>query len=238
MSTALFDPMSRRSGVAAQRNTAAGAEVYVQLAPGQSCILKTFAKTGISGARFEYWRPDVSAAARPLTGPWTLTFTAGGPTLPAARTSIDHLGSWTDLGGDDLKAFSGTAVYRTTFDAPGAGDQIIELGRVAESARVRVNGREVGAVIAAPWQVVVRRDTLRPTGNELEITVTNLGANRIADLDRRDPSWKHFYNTNYPARIAANRGPDGNFSAAKWAPRVSGLIGPVSLQPAIADVPQ
>jgi hypothetical protein len=67
--------------------------------------------------------------------------------------------------------------------------------------------------------------------NTLEITVTNLSVNRIADLDRRDPSWKKFYNTNYPARLPANRGADGNFSAARWTPRASGLLGPVTLTP-------
>jgi hypothetical protein len=56
-------------------------------------------------------------------------------------------------------------------------------------------------------------------------------ANRIADLDRRGVQWKKFYNTNFPARLAANRGPDGLFSAAKWAPLPSGLAGPVTLTP-------
>jgi hypothetical protein len=89
-------------------------------------------------------------------------------------------------------------------------------------------------VVAAPWQVLLPAEALRTGDNELEIRVTNLAANRIADLDRRDPSWKRFYNTNYPARSGANRGPDGNFSAAKWAPRPSGLLGPVTLAPLAA----
>ena len=139
-----------------------------------------------------------------------------------------------ELGGDDAKAFAGTASYRTTFRVSSKAAHVLELGRVAESARVRLNGRDIGALIAAPWQVVLPAELLRTDDNELEILVTNLAANRIADLDRRDPSWKHFYNTNYPARIGANRGPDGNFSAAKWPPRVSGLIGPVTLAPLAA----
>jgi hypothetical protein len=32
-----------------------------------------------------------------------------------------------------------------------------------------------------------------------------------------------------PARRRENAGPDGLFSAAKWAPRPSGLLGPVTL---------
>ena len=67
--------------------------------------------------------------------------------------------------------------------------------------------------------------------NVLEIEVTNLMANRIADLDRRGVAWKKFYNVNMPARLQTNRGEDGLFSAAKWAPLPSGLAGPVTLTP-------
>ena len=61
--------------------------------------------------------------------------------------------------------------------------------------------------------------------------VTNQMANRIADLDRRNVPWKRFYNVNFPARLPENRGPDGLFSAARWEPLESGLLGPVTLQP-------
>jgi hypothetical protein len=44
-------------------------------------------------------------------------------------------------------------------------------------------------------------------------------------------AWKKFYNTNFPARLGANRGADGMFSAAKWTPQPSGLAGPVTLTP-------
>jgi hypothetical protein len=56
-------------------------------------------------------------------------------------------------------------------------------------------------------------------------------ANRIADLDRRGVEWKKFYNTNFPARIPANRNEKGLFDASKWLPRESGLIGPVTITP-------
>jgi hypothetical protein len=67
----------------------------------------------------------------------------------------------------------------------------------------------------------------------LEVSVTNLSANRIADLDRRGVPWKKFYNVNMPARLPENRGADGLFSAAAWEPLPSGLLGPVTLMPVI-----
>jgi hypothetical protein len=61
--------------------------------------------------------------------------------------------------------------------------------------------------------------------------VSNLMANRIADMDRRGVVWKKFYNVNFPANRAENRNADGLFDASKWVPLDSGLLGPVTLTP-------
>jgi hypothetical protein len=159
-------------------------------------------------------------------------FIKGGPTLPA-RTEVTTLGSWTDWPGNGFQAFSGSATYTLKFPCP-AGESAgwqLDLGHVADNARVTLNGREIAAVLfQPPFAVTIPADRLLAE-NTLVVTVTNLAANRIADLDRRDPSWKKFYNTNMPARRRENAGPDGNFSAAKWTPRPSGLLGPVTLTP-------
>ncbi|HVS52121.1 MAG TPA: glycosyl hydrolase [Opitutaceae bacterium] len=226
---AIFDPMSGRRGVARTRATADGAlEVYLRVAPGESRILRTFAAR-VDGPAYVDW--DAAAEPALLDGAWTVKFVSGGPTLPAPA-QMTAPGSWTELEGDATRSFSGTASYTTTFASATGAPVSLDLGRVADSARVRLNGREVAALIAAPWRVVLDGDAgLKAGENTLEILVTNLAANRVADLDRRDPSWKKFYNANYPARIAANRGADGNFSAAKWLPRPAGLLGPVTLTP-------
>ena len=107
---------------------------------------------------------------------------------------------------------------------------MLNLPEVAESCRVRLNGHEIAALIHPPWQVIISADELQET-NVLEVEVTNLAANRIADLDRRGVLWKKFYNVNMPARLRENRGPDGLFTAAAWPVRPSGLSGPVTLTP-------
>ncbi len=222
---AIFDPNSARSGYATTRQSASGAtEVFMQLAPGETMLVKTFTAGTHAGAKYVFAKAKGEPVA--LSGAWSLRFADGGPTLPAAATMTD-LHSWTELDGDAVKAFSGTAIYTQKFTCPiASGDVLLDLGNVASSARVKLNGREIATLIAPPWHVLVPRSALVPGENTLEIAVTNLAANRIAELDRRDPSWKKFYNTNYPAR-GNNRGPDGNFSAAKWTPRASGLLGPV-----------
>ena len=74
-------------------------------------------------------------------------------------------------------------------------------------------------------------NSLLQRNNELEIRVSNLMANRMADLDKRGVNYKKFYNINFAARKRENTGPDGIFTAANWKPADSGLIGPVTLTP-------
>jgi hypothetical protein len=160
-----------------------------------------------------------------------MEFVNGGPELPPPVEEAE-LKSWTELGGDAVKAFSGTVRYTRRLPrlAQVTGDSRLELGSVAESARVKFNGTDLGVVFTAPWRVRIPGELWRDE-NVLEVEVANLMANRISDLDRRGVAWKKFYNTNMPARMGENRGADGNFSAANWAPRVSGLLGPVMLVP-------
>jgi hypothetical protein len=198
----------------------------LQLAPGESCVLKTF-DAPVKGPSFAYYK--TAGEAQPLNGKWSLRFVAGGPELPAS-TETDKPGSWTDLDGESVKRFSGTAVYTISFSMQGRGDWALDLGRVAESARVKLNGNELGVLINAPYRIRIPKELLREQ-NTLEVAVSNLMTNRIIDLDRRGVNWKKFYNTNMPARKRENAGPDGLFTAARWTPRESGLIGPVALIP-------
>ena len=158
--------------------------------------------------------------------------------LPAART-IDRLVSWTAFEGDDsVRSFSGTAAYSTTFNAPeGQADAWrLDLGRVHDSARVRLNGADLGTLIGPRFRIVLEKGSIK-AANVLEVFVTNLSANRIAALDRAGATWKKFYNVNMPARLPENRGGDGLFTAAKWEPLESGLLGPVVITPLAMAVP-
>ncbi|MBE2215613.1 MAG: glycoside hydrolase family 2 protein [Opitutaceae bacterium] len=232
-SAALFDPMTGAAGLAQLRSTVDGAtDVRLQLEPGASILVRGFADVR-SGAPWVYWRP--AGSARELAGPWSLSFTAGGPELPAA-VELATLRSWTETGGAGVRAFSGTARYVREFARPegGAAAYALDLGRVAVSARVVLNGRDLGVLFDAPYRLIVPAAELAER-NTLVIEVVNLGANRIADLDRRGVPWKKFYNVNMPPWRRENRGPDGLFSAAAWEPRESGLLGPVTLTPMPED---
>jgi hypothetical protein len=203
-------------------------EVYLQLEPGQSMIVRAFAGA-VNAPAWSYVKAEGESV--PLAGAWKLKFVEGGPALPREAT-LDKLASWTTLADPAAAAFAGTAVYSTTFDAPpdgGTGAFILDLGRVCESARVRLNGADVAALIQPPYRTVVR--SLKPTGNVLEVEVTNLSANRIRDLDRRKVNWKvmgdiNIVNIDYKPLDATN-----------WPIVDSGLLGPVTLRPAVMFEP-
>ena len=228
-SVALYNPMTAQTGMAALRNSANGQrEVYLQLLPGESCILETGLAT-TNSPMYAYTKP--AGKAQSLEGPWTISFVTGGPTLPAAR-EIKKLGSWTELDGDEVKAFSGTAKYTINFPKPTATAQRweLDLGEVAESARVQLNGRELGTLIGPTYRLVIPNDALKAS-NTLTVSVSNSMANRIADMDRKHIDWKKFYNVNISPRLREDRDANGLFTAERWSPKPSGLLGPVTLTP-------
>ena len=221
---AIMDPASGRTGIARLRTRKDGAaEVYLRLEPGASIILRSFDRPA-AGAPWRYRRP-VGAAVE-LRGTWSVSFLAGGPVLPASFRT-DTLVSWTEREDSEAGRFAGTARYTIRFDAPGeASAYLLDLGRVAESARVRLNGEDLGILFARPFNVDLGR--VRRSGNELQIEVTNLSANRIRDLDLRGVPWKVFEDINF---VGLDYKP---FDASGWPLQASGLLGPVRLQP-LAD---
>jgi hypothetical protein len=226
-SAVIFDPLTGRSGRAPVRKSAdQGMQVYLQLAPGQSRVVELSDKA-FDGPPWAHRR--TAGEPQSLGGTWTVSFTKGGPELPA-EVQTGELRSWTEFGGDQVKVFSGTAKYTLKFAKPQAvsGAWRLNLGRVAESCRVSLNGKELGTLIAPPFSIEIPADQLLEQ-NTLEVSVSNLMANRIADMDRRGSTWKRFYNANVAARDPTNRGAGNVFSAANWTPRESGLIGPVTL---------
>ena len=121
----------------------------------------------------------------------------------------------------------GAACYTTTFTLKHRADVeewMLDLGDVRESARVRINGQAVATLIAVPYRCLVGK-YLRPGVNTLEVEVTNLPANRIADMDRRDVPWRIYKDAN----IVNIHYKKDNYG--KWEPVPSGLLGPVHLIP-------
>jgi hypothetical protein len=226
VSAAIFNPMTEQFGTARIRTSGGNAtEVYARLSPGESLILAIY-NSQVSGNAYDFH--DQLSAPVELAGNWKVNFLEGGPVVPSSK-EISKLTSWTDFGGDDVKNFSGTASYTITFKKPGgkADAWLLDFGKLCESARVSLNGKEIAVLIGPRFNVVINNKLLK-SSNTLEVRVSNLMANRITYLDRNNVQWKKFYNVNFNARMPQNT-KNRIFDASSWQPLESGLIGPVTI---------
>ena len=174
-------------------------------------------------------------AAIPIPGPWDVAFQPG----RGAPESVvfDTLTDWTTHPDGGIKYFSGTATYRTRFqltEAQATGKAILNLGKVAALAQVRINGKDLGIVWTAPWQTDLT-DAIQPGDNHLEIEVTNPWANRLVG-DTALPPEQQITRSNMTLR-KGSREQNGHklrvFSgfATEDALQPSGLMGPVTVTP-------
>ena len=217
-----MDPMTGRVRGA---RTADGA-VRLSLAPYGSVL---FAVSAAADPASAYVAPQKPGAVVAIGGPWTLTPVCGGPALPPERT-METLSSWSTRPDGSDEPFCGTMRYRTTFVADKAGrTAAIDLGDVLYSARVSLNGHFLGCRFMPPYRFDVPAGVLRDR-NELEVEVTNLGANRIRWNDRTGVFWKRFHDVNMISVKGVWAGGSVPFDAAGWPLRESGLMGPVLLE--------
>ena len=214
-----------------------GGKVRISLRSGESMILQTFNEP----------QPDMQLELMPrkrlspsmdnyicIDKGLKLSFIEEAPKV-SETFDIDTLRTWEGLNNASAKVTMGTGVYETTFDLPislsgarGATQHLtpntlIDLGDVRESARVYINDVYVGCSWCVPFVLNFDGKILKPKGNRIRIEVTNLPANRIADMDRRKVNWRKFddiniVNINYKHR-----------KYNSWKPMPSGLNGSVRI---------
>ena len=195
----------------------------ISLRSGESRILQTFNEVHESHESHETHRPHETTVT--VNGPWTLSFTEEAPKVEKTF-ALDKLQTWETL--DDLAAVTmGTGIYTTHIhlsanDIKDATGWLIDLGDVRESARVYINGAFIGCAWSVPF-VLDCKNALKKGDNEIRIEVTNLPANRIADLDRKGVKWRKMEEINVV---------DINYKKTtynEWEPVPSGLNSEVRL---------
>jgi hypothetical protein len=187
--------------------------VSVELEPFQSCFI-IFNKSGKrSVANASVYNPfSDKRITRILDGPWKVTFdtSMGGP----SNIIFDTLSDWSERPEEGIRYYSGIAVYGKKFDYPDfdrdkSSEIFLDLGKVKNLARVRLNGKDLGILWTSPWKVKIT-DVLKEKGNELEIEVANLWVNRLIG-DETKP-WDGVENGKWPEWLSEGK------------PRTSGRI--------------
>ncbi|MEN8912918.1 MAG: glycosyl hydrolase, partial [Polaribacter sp.] len=116
-----------------------------------------------------------------IKGNWEINFRA--EDFHEATIKTDELFDWTTSKVEEIKHYSGTAIYTTTFNIEKEMLQAdrqfqLNLGEVSVIAKVLVNGKDVGVSWIAPHALNVTK-ALKDGENSLEIQVTNQWTNRL-----------------------------------------------------------
>lgn len=199
-------------------------------------------QTASGGTRL--FKVDDLSAPLALSGPWEVHFQPqrGAP----EQATFDTLTDWSKSPDAGIKYFSGTATYQKSFTLPPEMLTVnrrlyLDLGNVAVSAEVELNGKNLGVLWKPPFRVEVT-DFVKVGVNALQVKVVNLWVNRmIGDEDLPEDSARNADGTlkEWPAWLLQNQpSPTGRITFTTWrlwqrgSPlQESGLLGPVRLVP-------
>lgn len=109
--------------------------------------------------------------------------------VPKGQITLDKLIPLNEHSDFDVRHFSGTATYTTSFqlektDAP----LFLDLGDVQVIAEVKLNGKVLKTLWKPPFKIAIS-DIVKSGKNELEVQVTNLWVNRLIG-DEYFPAWE------------------------------------------------
>jgi hypothetical protein len=195
--------------------------IQVSLKSGESMILQTYDMLLAEKAPL---RKSGLSNPKVLDGKWTLNFIESAPRVEKTF-ALEALQTWENLDDDSVKITMGIGAYTTRIKMTkqeALKNWAIDLGDVRESARVYINEQFIGCAWAVPY-ILDCKQAFKAGDNSIRIEVTNLPANRIADLDRKGVNWRKFNEINIV---------DINYKKTgyeQWLPMKSGLNSKVTL---------
>lgn len=157
-----------------------------------------------------------------LSSDWLVTFDPKWG--PEEAVSFSDLTPWNESTIDDIKYYSGSAIYTKefTFDSVPAERRVfLDLGDVQVIANITLNGTKLRTLWKPDYQVEIA-DGITQGTNTLEVEVTNLWPNRLIG-DARYPEHGEltgkYYGTAFPEWLLAGKppppGPRRTFAAYK-----------------------
>ncbi len=214
----LFNPLNGEIKQALIKN----GKLHLSLRSGESVIVETFNNQLTEKPSQQDSQYSLNKIVS-LDKNWNFSFLESTPEV-VGNHKMDKLTTWENLPLENANITMGTGVYETTFKLPTKpnGEYTLDLGDVRESARVYLNEQFVGCAWCVPYTLDCGK-FLKKGKNKLRIEVTNLPANRIADLDRKGVEWRKFNEINV-VKIDYSKG-----LYSHWEPVPSGLNSPVVL---------
>jgi len=211
----LWDPVrAKKRAVTDYKSTEKQTVIPISFAPFQS-FFAVFPKNASGKPANGMKNFPALQTLMTLYGAWQVSFD---PAMGVPKEVVfPKLTDWTQSEDDGIKYYSGKGVYKTTFSLnskPDGRPLFLSLGVVKDIAEVRLNGRSLGVVWTAPWQVEIT-SAVRQKNNLLEVEVINEWANRLIG-DANLPPEQRVTNTNIKVKADAPL-------------RASGLLGPITI---------
>jgi hypothetical protein len=138
-------------------------------------------KSGINGSA-NFVNFPVKQTLITLDGSWNVEFDTswGGP----RHVVFDTLTDWSKRPEEGIRYYSGIATYTKSFNMPGnfeidkKSKYFLDLGKLKNLGRIKLNGNDLGVIWTDPWQVDIS-DIMKKDDNHLEVEVANLWINRL-----------------------------------------------------------
>ena len=167
-------------------------EVQLSMDPVGSVFVVFRKPTSLKGLSTP--KPSFNQVA--IDGKWTVNFDSyWGPKQPVI---MDSLKAWNESSNNEIKYFSGTAIYKKEFTISkseiSTNQLFLNLGQVEIFAKVTLNGKELGTLWKPPYRIEITK-AIQAGRNKLEIEVTNqwvnrlIGDERFPDYDRKNLDW-------------------------------------------------
>ncbi|AEV98273.1 glycoside hydrolase family 2 sugar binding protein [Niastella koreensis GR20-10] len=185
--------------------------IPLEFGPGDSwfIIFRNKATVADGKENFEQFQP-----VQAVEGNWTVDFNPG--YAKPFQATFARLTDWSQHDDPQIKYYSGTATYSSTFTCDDKKDSslYLDLGQVEGLATVRLNGKEYPTLWRYPYRVNISNQ-LQPGENELEVTVVNCWWNRLvgdAQPGAKPVTWTAFTNWHADSKL-----------------QPAGLLGPVNI---------
>ncbi len=138
---------------------------------------------------------------------------------PVAPISTTALFDWTSSDNEQIRYYSGTTIYRTTFSMealPEGGKLLLNLGDVGVMARATLNGQLIGTTWISPFLIPMGANLVEGE-NTLELEVVNTWRNRLAKDAALPEEQRHTWVFYSDVRVGEDLEP-------------AGLLGPVTIE--------
>lgn len=214
-------------------------QIMMQFSPYQSYFIvfdkNGIKKTSVKALKQNFPQPKVLTE---LKSPWNVSFNPkwGGP----EKIIFEKLEDWTKNKDEGIRYYSGIANYHNTIVLPAdiisdkSKNLFIDLGEIYNLARIRINGKNMGVVWTAPYELKIS-DAVVPGNNQVDIEVANLWPNRLIGDEQfpddgiKDNHWPVWLLKNQPRTSGRYTFTTYKFYNKESKLLKSGLIGPVRL---------